>query len=366
VFDEVRRYNARIRIAGAENTAMRYNDSIEQSAEFLRLALPLMSRQAAALNPLSYAIWYEYVAGINPALQARVDELIRDDHVLDDALTTELFRRYVADIDRETAQRVGHDLQKVMIDVSHSAAQAGDKAGEFGTALQAWSAGMAGTNDPSATAKIHLTSLLDHTRDMQTSVATLKDRLDDSQREIEELRQEVDRAREAALADGLTGLSNRRGFDMALATCLAALVPGAQSPSLLIADIDHFKHVNDCYGHLFGDKVIRAVAQVLRDNVKGRDTAARYGGEEFIILLPNTPIEGAQALAEQIRVMVERCRIRRLDSHEYIESVTLSLGVACYLPGETAEELLARADKALYASKQNGRNRVSVAGPEAA
>ncbi|HTY04814.1 MAG TPA: GGDEF domain-containing protein [Rhodocyclaceae bacterium] len=340
---------------------MRYNDSIEQSAEFLRLALPLMSRQAAALNPVSYAVWYEYVSGINPALQARIDELIQNNRLLDDTVTGDLFRRYVADIDHETAERVGQNLQKVMIEVSKSAAHAGTKAGEFGSALEVLSAGLTSNADPSNLATTHLTSLLEHTRDMQDSVATLKTRLDDSQREIEELRQEVNRAREAALADGLTGLSNRRGFDLALAACLTARKPEEQGPSLLIADIDHFKHVNDQYGHLFGDKVIRAVAQILKENVKGRDTAARYGGEEFVILLPNTPLEGALSLAEQIRTTVERCRIKRLDNHECIESITISVGVACHVPGETATEFLARADRALYASKQAGRNRVTEA-----
>lgn len=340
---------------------MKYNDSVEQSAEYLRLALALMSRQTAALNPLSYAVWYEYVAGINSALQARIDELTRDGRVLDDDLTAELFRRYVAEVDQETAQRVGHDLQKVMFDVSRSAAQAGSKAGEFGSALEILSTELQDTIDPSTIAANHLTALLDHTRGMQESVSTLKTRLDDSQREIEELRQEVDRAREAALADGLTGLSNRRGFDIALSSCLAGLGPDQAGPSLLIADIDHFKHVNDHYGHLFGDKVIRAVAQILKESVKGRDTAARYGGEEFIVLLPNTPIEGAQALAEQIRRTVESCRIRRLDNQENVESITISLGVARHLPGETSDQLLTRADRALYASKDNGRNRTTVA-----
>jgi diguanylate cyclase len=340
---------------------MRYEDSVEQSAEFLRLALPLMSRQKAALTPISYAIWYEYVSGINPALQERIDDLTRNGALLDDNLTLQLFQRHVADVDHDTAQRVTQNLQKMMNDVSTSAVQTGNKAGEFGTALQAWSKGLETSPDPSATAAAHLASLLSHTHDMQDSVATLKTRLDDSQREIEELRQEVSRAREAALIDGLTGLSNRRGFDIALAACLAGLAPGENGPCLLISDIDHFKQVNDRYGHLLGDKVIRAVAQILRENVKGRDTAARYGGEEFIILLPNTPLEGGQALAEQIRTTIQHCRIRRLDNHDYIDSITLSFGVARHIAGETADELLTRADRALYRSKETGRNRVTLA-----
>ena len=340
---------------------MRYDDNVEQSAEYLRLALPLMSRQKAALTPISYAIWYEYVSGINPALQERIEELTRDGALLDDNLTIQLFHRYVADVDHDTAQRVTQNLQKMMHDVSHSAAETGNKAGQFGNALQALSQGLESSSDPSATASAHLASLLHHTQDMQESVAALKTRLDDSQREIQELRQEVSRAREAALIDGLTGLSNRRGFDIALAGSLAGLAPGEAGPSLLIADIDHFKQVNDRYGHLLGDKVIRAVAQILRENVKGRDTAARYGGEEFIILLPNTPIEGGLALAEQIRSTIEHCRIRRLDNHEYIEGITLSFGVARHVAGETADEVLTRADRALYRSKDAGRNRVTLA-----
>lgn len=338
---------------------MEYHDSIEQSAEYLRRALPLMSRQAAALTPISYAVWYEYVAGINPSLRARIDELTKDGHLLDNETTTDLFRRHVAELDEKLAQRVNLGFQKIMADVSQSAAQAGDEAGQFGSVLEKWSAGL--SHGPDTAANVDTATLLRHTRDMQQSVTSLKGRLDDSRREIEQLRQEVERVREESLADGLTGLINRRGFDMALATCLAELSPACQGPSLLITDIDHFKRVNDSYGHLFGDKVIRAVAQVLKDSVKGRDTAARYGGEEFVILLPQTPIEGARSLAEQIRATVERCRIKRGDNHESIGNITISLGVASHCAGESASEFIARADSALYASKNGGRNRVTVA-----
>ena len=193
--------------------------------------------------------------------------------------------------------------------------------------------------------------LLQHTRTMQGSISSLKGRLDESRREIEQLRQEVSKAREDALADGLTGLTNRKGFDMALTACLSASQAEEQGPSLLITDIDFFKRVNDTYGHLFGDKVIRAVAQIFKDNVKGKDTAARYGGEEFVILLPDTPLEGARHLAEKIRATVEKCRIKRAGSNEIVANITVSLGVASFRDGESASEFVARADSALYASK---------------
>ncbi|MBS1227056.1 MAG: hypothetical protein H6R17_333 [Proteobacteria bacterium] len=338
----------------------RYRETVNQSAEYLRLSLPLMSRQAAALHPISYAVWYEYVAGINPPLKAAIDELSKDGAVLDEASTAELFRKYIAEIDEKTAQRLRAGLHKVLSDMAQSAAHAEDRAELFGQELAQWSEELGGSAaDPSVVEGID--RLLFGTREMQGAIAALKERLDESQNEIEMLRQEVGRAREEAIADSLTGLVNRRGFDLALAACLAAIDLAEHGPCLLIADIDHFKKVNDAYGHLFGDKVICSVAKILKANIKGRDTAARYGGEEFVVLLPETTLDGACALAEKIRTTIEASRIRRADNRQEIAQITVSFGVAGYCAGETAREFIDRADGALYVSKNQGRNRVTVA-----
>lgn len=339
---------------------MEYSDSIEKSAEYLRMALPLMSKQAAGLHPVSYAVWYEYVAGRNAELKARIDDAMKGGVVLDEGATHELFRKHIAELDHDLAKRVSEGFQKVMAEMSDSASQAGAHARQFGSVLDQWSEGL---TDPSSAAMcgVGMESLRDQTRDMQGAVSTLKGRLDESRREIEQLRQEVAKAREDALADGLTGLVNRRGFDIALKDLVAGR-EGDEGLSLLIVDIDHFKRVNDNYGHVFGDKVIRAVAQILKDNVKGKDTAARYGGEEFVILLPDTPLGGARFLAEKIRATVERCRIKRSDSKEVVANVTVSLGVACHNGKESPAEFVARVDAALYESKNGGRNRVTIAG----
>jgi diguanylate cyclase len=339
---------------------MEYHDSIEQSAEYLRLALPLMTKQAAGLHPISYAVWYEYVSGTNPPLRARIDELNKTGQVLDDAATSRLFREHIAEIDENIAERVSQGFEKVMADISASTAMAADEAGQFGQVLKNWSDDLAAGRH-TTTLSHGIADLLHYSGDMQQTVTSLRGRLDESRREVEELRKEVRRAREDAMIDGLTGLANRRSFDVALADCLAAAAPDTQGPSLLIADIDHFKRINDNYGHLFGDKVIRSIATILRDNVKGKDLAARYGGEEFVIILPGTSVAGAHSLAETIRKTVAGSRIKRVGSNEIIANVTISLGVACHRPGESEQELIARADKALYQSKQQGRNRVTIA-----
>src|SRR5690606_8896692 len=131
--------------------------------------------------------------------------------------------------------------------------------------------------------------------------------------------------------------------------------------SLILLDIDHFKNINDNFGHLFGDKVIRAVSEVLRRNTKGKDLAARFGGEEFIIHLPETDINGARVVAESIRKTIESASIINPMSKKVVSRVTVSLGLTELLPQDQLEEAIARADKALYNAKNSGRNRVSIA-----
>ncbi len=334
--------------------------SIERSAEYLRQALPLMSRQAAALHPISYAIWYEYVAGNNPSLRASINEHTQDGAVLDERTTHELFRRHVAELDEKTVRALSSKFQEIMADVSLSTCEVGEQASEFGSALQLWSDGVA---EAGLRAEDEITGLMEHARTTQASIFSLQECLHESRCEIERLREEVSRAREEALLDGLTGLTNRKGFDQALSSCLAEPAAHEQGLSLVMADIDFFKQVNDNFGHLFGDRVLQAVAQLIRSNVKGQDTAARYGGEEFVILLPETPLEGARHLAEKIRASVEKCRVKRASTREVIAKVTISLGVAEYRLGESENEFVARADAALFASKNNGRNLVSISEP---
>ncbi len=339
---------------------MKYCESAEQSAEYMRLAIPLMAKQAAALHPVSYAVWYEYVAGTNLPLKREIDEQVRGGARLTEETTHGLYRRYIAELDEESVQRISGGVQRVLAQVSQSAAQAGDQASRFGTELDRLSEGLTKPNaGPGLVAEID--KVLHGTREMQQAIGTLQARLDESRLETERLRQEVNRARQEALSDDLTGLANRKGFDRALEACLAGLGAGLAGPSLLMADIDHFKRVNDVYGHLFGDRVIRAIGQALRANVKGKDTAARYGGEEFVVLLPETPLAGARALADNLRATIADSRIKRINNDETVGNITISVGVAHYRAGESVVEFVGRADRALYRSKSEGRNRVTVA-----
>jgi diguanylate cyclase (GGDEF)-like protein len=166
---------------------------------------------------------------------------------------------------------------------------------------------------------------------------------------------------EGALQDPLTGLYNRRHLEERLASELSAAQRHGRPVSLLMCDVDHFKGINDEYGHLAGDETLKMVAFVLRGAVRKEDVLARYGGEEFIVIARETQLEGARSLAERIRRAVERSRCswqgRDLGVTVSI-GVTVSVGLSEFVEGRTERELLEAADRALYLAKQAGRNKV--------
>lgn len=183
-------------------------------------------------------------------------------------------------------------------------------------------------------------------------------RLEDAQRKLrqqQEMLQDVNsKLSELATLDGLTTLRNRRAFEERLEDETRRWRRHGSDVSLVLLDIDHFKSYNDTFGHPKGDEVLRSVGRLLRRSLRATDFAARYGGEEFAIILPNTDREGSHVVAEQLR--------RAIASATWEDRpITASIGVAT-LGGDitTAEELVDHADRALYRSKQEGRNRVSV------
>ena len=127
---------------------------------------------------------------------------------------------------------------------------------------------------------------------------------------------------------------------------------------LMLLDIDHFKRFNDTWGHQTGDQVLRLVAMTLKSNIKGKDLAARYGGEEFAAILPETDLEGAVIVADNIRKAVQAKELLKRSTNEKLGRITASFGVAMYKPGDSPSSLIERADRCLYAAKHAGRNRV--------
>jgi diguanylate cyclase (GGDEF)-like protein len=166
-------------------------------------------------------------------------------------------------------------------------------------------------------------------------------------------------ALQSALRDPLTETGNRIAMEQTLKREVDIARRTLQPLSVLMVDIDHFKRINDSHGHLVGDEALKAVATALKDSLRNVDMVFRYGGEEFMVLLSNTSREAASMVGERLRMAV--LGIQYLVENRAIE-LSVSLGCSTLLPGESMESLLRRADKALYISKRDGRNRLSMAG----
>jgi diguanylate cyclase (GGDEF)-like protein len=175
-----------------------------------------------------------------------------------------------------------------------------------------------------------------------------------------------------AALDPLTGVANRRSLIAALDRDVSRAVRSRESIALMMVDIDHFKRVNDRYGHPAGDQVLCSVVNVLSERVRAQDLVGRYGGEEFMVVLPDTTLLGAEQLARELCKAVEesRCRIRAVGGAAPDATTDAALGIAVTVsigvfggrlePGDSWDMLIAAADRALYQAKENGRNRVEV------
>lgn len=332
----------------------KYSEPPEKCAEYLRMLIPLMSKQAAGVHPISYAVWYEYVSGGNLQLREEIDSLTNEGRKLDDESVRRLHEKYVADLSSSAVTRLGDSLKRVVSQVSASTGHVGEEAIQYGDKLDK----MGQRLEADDVAQVELQGMVKaafrDTAQMRATMSTVQERLASSQNEIEDLRKELDRVREEALQDGLTGLLNRRAFDDQIGALVKGSAGKGETFAVILSDIDHFKRINDEYGHPAGDQVLRSIASRLQGRLRKSDLVFRYGGEEFMALLPQTGVYKANLLAERIRGFIEKMRFPGG------VNVTISVGVSQYQDGLSASDLVKQVDTGLYLAKGKGRNRVEI------
>ncbi|MEH6450088.1 MAG: GGDEF domain-containing protein [Oleispira sp.] len=204
---------------------------------------------------------------------------------------------------------------------------------------------------------MHTFSSEENTRETELThqLAGMQIKLDEMESLAKVAQHAIEEQRKKAMHDALTGLPNRESYQQRVKQEIHRIERYGGSLSLMVCDIDLFKRINDSYGHLAGDKVLKIIAKSLQRNLRDSDFIARFGGEEFVALMPETSAEEAKIVAEKLRTKVEGSPFNF--KKEPVQ-ITISFGISQFAPGETIEEVFERADKALYKAKDNGRNQV--------
>ena len=321
-----------------------------------------MSDWNVAPTPENYELFYVYAGGTNAALTKIIDGMIRNKTPLTAPVLQGLCAQFLSrERTAQTMEEVGSGISGMLDVVLTKLDRAGKDAGEYGRTLSAASGELGGAQSPAAVAKM-VERIVGATQAMEVRTNALESELQRSSNQVTELKTQLDTVRKESRLDPLPAIANRKAFDQELNSAIKDARQDGSSVALMMCDIDHFKRFNDTWGHQTGDQVLRLVANCLSENVKGRDTAARYGGEEFVVILRQTPLDGAAKLADQIRANVENKKLVKKSTGDILGTITISIGVAQLRDADTPELLVPRAARALYRAKNTGRNRIA---PEA-
>lgn len=331
-------------------------DSPAKAAEFLRLSLAEMAKFRVPPTPVNYSLFYERVAGRHDALREQIDTMFEGDASPDQAALNRLYRDLLIQ-DENLLQHLRTDLCDLVTSMSAEITDAGGHFSHYGDVLRGFVEMLGGEVTPE-TLRSMVNNVIDETGTVEKSRHVLEDRLSEVLDEVDELKKNLVRIREEAMTDALTEIPNRKALDERLAQALGVARAEGTPLCFALLDIDHFKSFNDTHGHLIGDKVLRFVATSFRNCLKGKDFPARFGGEEFAVILPGTPLSGAEAVADEIRLAISSENLKDGRTGQKLGRITISAGVAQLRGGESAGDLIRRADEALYRAKNRGRNRV--------
>ena len=329
-----------------------------------RQCLITMTERGVDPTPVNYSVWYHYVAGDIKELNSEIDKFLNTRKlVITDDVNIYLYNKYIADSVRkeeEAVRKTSENAQTVLGEIMDIIEKFNGDTTTYNHQIDQHVTDLSRKITDPALKEI-AKEIINRAVSIRNSGSELQKKLEESKSEVAHLKTNLEKITTEASLDFLTGVGNRKALESRLEEFTAQAKEKNSDLSLLMVDIDHFKKFNDKYGHLIGDEVLKRVARTLFDSVKGKDFVGRYGGEEFAILLPNTPIASALIVAENIRKNMYDTRLKRKDTNEFIDEVTVSIGVARYRSAQDSIAMfISRADDALYRSKTGGRNKVTI------
>lgn len=312
--------------------------------------------------PEVFHVWFVYFADENPDIFRALDLARQQGTPIEEKQLFDLYQRFILHPQMAEFLLQGMDDFADVVDHSeHSIGSVSTELTVYGNVLEEVGAVL-----QQGGKKMEILNLVARqTRHIRQSVTALSDQLETYHQKIADLQVELQKAREQSFTDGLTRVSNRLHFEQLLNGLAGDLDTEASNQPfcLLMIDLDQFKQINDRFGHRVGDEILVLLAGILKSSVKGRDTVARYGGDEFAVLLPQSRLDEAKSLAQELCSSVRGREVRAKSSGTSFGHMTVSIGVAEYQKGEGAASLIDRTDAALYQAKEAGRDQYSVAFP---
>ncbi|GAB5382346.1 MAG: GGDEF domain-containing protein [Aliiglaciecola sp.] len=335
---------------------MSSKEEIEQSFVTLKQTVPLLVKHKISAVPSNYALWYTYVSNESPKLNEELDAAVESELPISELRAKDLYRSYVSDTEEVNAWDLRQSLEGMMIELSQSLKDTKSDTQDYKKVMDVCIDDLSKVEKEGWSVEEVLGLVRNMVKEAQTirqSTMSFNGALASAEKEIARLKAQLEASQQEALYDALTGLCNRRYFDSEIASKMVL-----EKVSLGLIDIDHFKKINDNYGHQMGDLVLKAVAKKLQSCCRDNAQVFRYGGEEFAVLMPGFDEKRARHMADVMRRSIEKITVKDRRSGQSLGDITVSAGVAQLKSKEQQSELIERADKLLYEAKRLGRNRV--------
>lgn len=330
-----------------------------QAGDLARATLLQMSKHGVEPNPQNYSVWYCYVDGSKPDMNAEIDVAIKEKRPITPDFCEYLYQRYIIEaLDKKAIEDATSEAKLILEHIVNLIDRISGDTSQYSKDIDGY-VDEVSSHVHSKALQEAFKAVIERTKKIKQNGEKLSERLESTSSEVRSLKRDLEKVALEAQKDFLTGCDNRKAFEQHLGEMSKAAKAEGQNLCVIMLDIDHFKKFNDKFGHQIGDEALKHVSRTLMDSVKGRDRVARYGGEEFAVILPDTPLAGGIAVAENLRKAVSSKSFRRRDTGEVLPVITISLGVSALRSGDSNASIIKRADDALYRSKNGGRNKVT-------
>ncbi|WP_026970547.1 GGDEF domain-containing protein [Aliagarivorans marinus] len=323
----------------------------------LKKSVALMMKHKIAATPHNYALWYLYVENNKDELKQAMEQTLDTYQTIPPSQGDQLYNQFIEEEQNLEVKEMRQNLEAMVQELQHTMRDTGTDTANFQSTIDS-------SFDKLENAErdgMALDQVMDLVRHLIDQAATIRkstnffnEQLSSAQEEISKLKDQLKQTEEQAMHDALTGIYNRRAFDLDY----QQLLQHKREFAVIACDIDHFKAFNDNYGHVLGDQVLKVVAKRLNEGCREGMKVYRYGGEEFMVLMPDADLRKARYLAETMRRAIEKLSLKDRRANRQIKNITTSFGVAVFDKLAPKRSPVEEADKQLYEAKRLGRNRV--------